>query len=171
MNDPFSMLEQAVWLAAEASPHVTALVKLGNRIKFHQGADMPLKTETQPGDLPELVMFPSGGDINPVGVGTSSHNHSFVQRYAFIITTDKLRTDLDRSVNPVKWALLRAMLRYPAGPGGWMGLPFCRMVRAGSFSDQVSLPQAMAGLERPDAAWKAVLSMEFGLVFSRSEIT
>lgn len=170
MNDPFSKLEAAIWMAVEASPIVTALVRPGNRIKFHSGPDKALKQDTQVGDLPELVMFPVGGEINPQNRGTSSGTHSLTQRYAFIITTDQLKTSLDRSVNPVKWALLRALLRNHPGPSGWMGLPFVRLLNGSSFSDLVELPPQMGSLNRSEMAWKGVMTVEFGMVFTHAEM-
>lgn len=170
-NDPLSLLERNLWFAAESHPGVTALVRLANRARMvAQGVvpaqDNPLKDSLLTTDLPELTLFAMGGEPDAVGQGVSSSTVGMVQRFGWGLSTDEIRTDMLRSLNPLKWALLNAMWRVKYGAASV--LPFVNLIIVRNVSDQVQDPSQK---DRDVAGWKCLVSVECRLVFDRSLVT
>lgn len=167
-TDPFSIFEDTLWFALESYAPLAALVKIGNRIKLTGTKDDPYEGSSSSGDFPELQVWPAGANVSPGAVPRSSSTYFWHQRYSIGITTDKIRTNLPASINPLKWNVLRAIARAeyslikPA-------VPFVSWIKPGDFRDQVQDVNP-TGQERGVRGWKAVLDLEVEFQFSLTEI-
>ena len=72
-GEPLSTITASIVAALRASPFITGAFKPGNIVDAFAGEK--IKDEVAPADLPELVVVPSGGSGQPVGVnGTGGMN-------------------------------------------------------------------------------------------------
>lgn len=181
-SDPFSLIEGRIWDALEHHPAVTALVRVANRTKFVGANNDPVRDPASDSDMPELMVFPTGGAFNQPGDGFSSSKFSCRQRYALAINTNTLRTNneatVDTGINPIKWAVFKALMRhrYTAGAGtgsgnAMNGLDFVRDFDVGNYSDQVSDPNPDGTDRRLPAGWRTVMDVEVLMVFDRGMVT
>lgn len=108
MADPSSPFE-AVWLGlwemVEAHSTLTDLVRGNNRIKFLD--NLGPKKQISHGDLPELALLSSGGDLSLISTSTSS---KITRTYVWMITTGDY--NINKIYNDLVWELFRAMLQW-----------------------------------------------------------
>lgn len=128
-NDYFSRWEEGLWAALEGFPRFADLVPIGNRIRMTGDSNNPLAKQDNLGaaDIPQVFVMQAGGD--PLSRGTSNTDYAFTQRYQIVISTDQMRTNQRRSINPIKAAVFGALLSCMSrGTGG--KLPGCPEVNA-----------------------------------------
>ena len=105
-DDPFTQTIEKIWELLEADTAVAALVKKGNRVKLTGDGQVPIKSSVQDGDMPELIIEPAGGPMNPHATSTSV---SITPRFAITTATGNLM--VDAKLFPLKWALLKALFK------------------------------------------------------------
>lgn len=141
------------------------LVRLGNIIHLTGDGAQPFKGEVAAGDLPELLIIPAGGDLNAPNVGSSSSGWAVRQRYTVAIATDQFRTNQTRSINPIRWAVIRALARLEDTLPGYSDV---RWSRVSEWSDAIggrgTDPQALT------EGWHTVLTIEVRIIVPIQEI-
>jgi len=106
MADPFTQTELGLWIELEAYTPFTSLVRTGNRIKFCVEAKPdPEKDQIADNDMPEVSIQPTTSSWEARG----SNCTIWQQTYAITIRTGDKRTS--RNYNPLKWAILRAVVK------------------------------------------------------------
>lgn len=160
--DIFSKWETALWNVLEGHPPLAALVGFNNRVRMTDpDKDQPFKPSPSSADLPELLMIPTDGEA--LTVGTSSSSFAFVQRFQIIVSSDQLRTNRDRSPNPIKAAIFGALL------GCRDALPGCgtNLVRPVKWTDTIGERGEEDGPRV--AGWQCAITVEVSASRPRSE--
>jgi len=175
-TDPFSLVERALMHAIVSYPPVSALVRIDNRISFADGEEQPLKENPSSADLPELIIFPSGGSFNAQG-STSSNGIGIIQRYTIACVTDEQRTNAPNSkgINDLKWRVFQACERIQNtnNPGALLNLPFVRIVRLEDFADQLGsdpFPVVAGFPQRIIGGWAFVATLNVNMVIEREAV-
>lgn len=164
MSNPFQLVWDALWELAEANTALTALVYRGNRIKFDD-RHIP-KRSIGDGDLPELLLLSTGGEIN---MKNSSSTTKVTRNYTWAIATGEF--DINEFYNDVSWELLCAMidwdvticaLEWPAS-SNWHFAVKCDMttVEEGTF---------MAEENRGIVGWAGMWKMEIEMHLRTSDL-
>lgn len=161
-KDPFSRLEEAIWATLVSFAPLTALVNVGNMVNLTGPDDQPFKPSMVGGDVPELLLLQTGGEIKE----RTSSGRTWVQRYALGIVSDQLRTNTPQAINPVKWAVFRA-LSLAEVAGKLPGLPFVTSIDFANFTDSMADPSP---IDRKVRGWKTVIEVSANLRFSHAEM-
>ena len=105
-TDPFTEVYDELWTLLENCKDFTDRVRLANRIDLTEDKVDPLKSQVQTSDLPEALLFPSGGG----GVAYTSTGIRIAQNYTLRVVSGQIRLHL--TYLPIKWAVLKALTRY-----------------------------------------------------------
>jgi len=165
-NDPFSLVEAAIWAALESSGGVRALVKVANRRRLIDTNPEPVRDSVTTEDLPELMVWPAGGAFNQPGSGVSSSSFSCVAQWMIGVTTDEVRTNRDRSIHAVTWACFCALMKMRNN--GPYDLSFVTNVDVDSLTVQPG--EAVPGRDRQVNGWKGLLSVRVRMVYAFAEV-
>lgn len=157
-TDPFSMVYNTVWDVLNRHKPLADLVKLRNRIRFDTDDRDPEKQEIIDSDVPELEMYPAGGDAEPFHTNTSSLAS---QSLVLQLTTGELR--IHKVLFPVKWELLKALIQCGHNLGG---LPFVRGI---SFSG-IDETQDDDAANRGTRGWSATITITILMVFDNTRL-
>lgn len=153
--DPLTAVMNALWALLEGQPEVVALVATKNRIKLtdttKSASAEKLKYSTA--DLPELLIEPSGGDMNPAATNTGAR---IIQRYGIGIADGDLR--LHKTFFPLKWAVFRAL----AAIDNNLGLDYVRRITLEDVEDFRNTEKA--------PGWSAGFEIVVEMWFSRTEL-
>ena len=105
-NDPFTQVHDAIWTILEANAGFTALVAVGNRIKFSDTTNVkgPIKDNVQAADLPEVRLICEA--IRP-HLQRTSNSTTQVAVWSIQVASGDLR--FQAALFPVIWAIYRAM--------------------------------------------------------------
>ena len=156
--DPFTQTYGAIWDALEAHAELTALVKLGNRMKFDQLAEPFLKDSQQIGDTPALALLPAGGSFQ---IFRTNKGGSAFQAFQLGIISGEQR--LQKQFFPVKWETIRAL----AIAGRTLGLEFVINVTIGDISEDLNDFATSLGIQ----GWTGQLEIQTELFFTKAELT
>jgi len=168
--DPFTLIEQALWACLESSPAIHRLVGLNNRVRMSDDEPNVKPESVLAADVPELVVVPAGGTFNAPNTGVSSHSCTVTQTFLISVLSDTLSTSqLERSVNPIKWAIFCAMERNFLSREGLPGLDFVRMARAIDFQD-TNTPQPSPIPGREIRSWRTVMNVTVTAIFNRTVV-
>lgn len=174
-SDPISIVARTIMFQLMMHPWLSALVRPGNRIDFAGGSDPePGKDSITDGDLPELVLLPAGGVMNPRdgSSGVSSSSRALRQRYLVgIHTKQPVSSDNNGGANTVKWRFFQACLGLEDlnTPGGVMGNPNVVWVRPGDFFDELGRDVLSPQLQREVDGWTCGVTIEVLMVFTLAE--
>jgi len=105
-TDPFTVVYNRLWDIIEGDYYLSSLIKIGSRIKLTGTAQNPLKSNTQDGDKPQLIIAPVGGPLTP---HMSSSSVSVTKRYTFAVATGKLT--VDSVLFPIQWGLFCVLMK------------------------------------------------------------
>jgi len=103
--DPFTTVIEQLWDLIEANTYLADHIKPGNRIKMSGRKQIPEKSNLQDGDLPQLVIVPTGGPARP---HFTSSSVSLTEQFVFHLVTGNLT--VDSILFPVKWELLKMLV-------------------------------------------------------------
>lgn len=104
--DPFSILYDALWTLLEANSGLTALVKVGNRVKYASWFHNPLKDIFSDADLPQVAIVPVGTLFN---LNNTSSSTFVTARFDARLIVGDQRLDQVGGLFAVKWEMLKAM--------------------------------------------------------------
>jgi len=137
-TDPFTLTERLLWFILESSPGFLNRCLIGNRVKSftEPRAGQQVKDVLAPADLPEVVLYPAGGQGESL---RTSSGEGFEQTYTLRITTGNIRSDgdgsseLQRGLSAMKWEAVRAF-------GKWQDVfaeyPSVRSITVEPYADQ-----------------------------------
>lgn len=109
-TDPITIAAQSIWSVLESHQPLTALVRLGNRIKFDSDSLDPEKAEVSSADLPMLRVAPISWTATDQGGARATSSSRFLTvTFGVTIATDKLRTGDPAGVYPIMWETLVAI--------------------------------------------------------------
>ncbi len=179
-TDPFSVVEKSIQSALYGYAPLASLIRKDNRISFVDGETEPLKENPEAADMPELIVYASGGTFNTSGAGSSSSSECITQQYTVGIPTFEQRANYAAGgINVIKWRLFQAIARVQRGINGLgvqsdaiLGLPFVRSCKLLSFSDTMGVdPFPSVQGQRVIMGWTCIALMEVGMVFDLMEAT
>ena len=160
MDDPFSIVFQALWDMIDASVPLSAMVKPGNKIRFNNNDWAPLKDSVMAADMPELILNSSGSSeaaqINSAGRGIT-------RIYQWQISTGNF--NIDQGLFPVQWAVFSAMADYAEALTQlkWRNNFFVLKCDLVSITEGISDEQANRGIRGWAALWSAQVMMNFSI--------
>lgn len=106
--DPFSLVMEAMWAAAQNSNVLFQQIKPGNLIRFDKPTDRsPIKTSVLAADLPELFLVPTSLAGNDTNLHDSSASSRVCMTFHWLLNSGDLRTNA--YVMPIGWAIVCAM--------------------------------------------------------------
>lgn len=179
-TDPFSLVEKSIHSALYGYAPLAALIRADNRISFVDGETEPLKENPEDADMPELIVYASGGSFNAAGNGSSSNSECITQQYTVGIPTFEQRANYSAGgINVIKWRLFQAIARAQRGINGMgvqsdmiLGLPFVRSCKLLSFSDTMGVdPFPSIQGQRVIMGWTCVAQLEINMVYDLTEAT
>jgi len=161
-DDPLSIVFKSLWNCAEASEHVTELVRLKNRIRLDQNND-PIKRTVTDADLPELTLLTDGGNV---GLQVTSSGTKITKNFAWMIATGQ--TLVCERILPVEFALVRAMKNWPehVAQETWNGKRFVNVVRMNDITEGESDPERNRGIK----GWSALMNIEVEMTFQTGDL-
>lgn len=154
-TDPLTEVMNALWTLLEGQPEIKALVATHNRIKLTDTTKKSSaeKIKYSTADLPELVIEPSGGTMNPAATSTGA---LIIQRYGIGIADGDLR--LHKTFFPLKWAVFKAL----AAIDNNLGLDYVRRITIEDVEDFRNTEKA--------PGWSAGFEIVVDMWFSRTEL-
>ncbi|MEK7767963.1 MAG: hypothetical protein AAB368_17160 [bacterium] len=165
--DLFTRMVDGFWFALESYGPLADLVQVANRQRFNLFDSEAVKQGLLSGDLPQLTIVPApgSGSVNAPGSGSSSHSETFSYDYVLGLLSDNLSTRLPGSVDPVKWACLRALQRFsPFLPGL---REVVKITRWGPFGDQIT---DVPGIDQVAPGWKAIMRLQVTAVLGKGRL-
>lgn len=166
IDDPFSQVHKALWFMAKRNPEIDHLIKKGNQILMDK--DDSLKYQISQGDLPELLLMPTGGVGN---IRCSSSTTEFNKKFTWVITTGRQAiTDI---YYPLSWELFRAMVDWDREDTlmgcKWPETADCTYVmRATALEVDIGLERDLQ--ERGIAGWTGLWTVEVVMRFSTASM-
>lgn len=163
--DPFTKVYNAIWeMAADFAP-LTELVSVSNRISFSvDGNRSPVKNNIASGDLPELILMPTGGMSNlHYATGVSNVTKTF----QWVLSTGDFRIH-EGGLFPIEFALMRAMCnwRLVVAAVTWNGKTYVKRCDLTDLSEGESNSEQNRGIK----GWSALWSCEVDMFFKTSDL-
>lgn len=155
--DPFSLVYTALYELVIASPRLTELVKVGNRIRFDSATDRdPLKQNVLDADTPELILADQAVTVNLHGTSSGT---KIVRQYAFLLATGDMR--INERLHPVEFALCCALSRWKESLTAlqWEGRSFVKRLDVTSVAQGQSDPERNRGIKGWSAVWQCEVEM------------
>jgi hypothetical protein len=162
--NPFNMVFRELWVLAEASVPLSALIKKKNQVRYDSDTVRnPLKDKALPADLPELHLLPA--NITNANLGYSSCASNITAQYTFIIVTGDKRAVL---ANNIQFALFSALQ-------AWQTILYPLEWRNTKFVKRANWLGANVGLSNQDAnrdisGWSAIWTAEVEMHFSKQDL-
>lgn len=164
MNNPFTMVYDALWTMLEAHPQFEQDVKPGNRIKYNSDKDRdPLKQAVAAGDLPEVVLI---GTTVAANLMSSSSGSSCTRQYTWLVSTGDFR--YNKYLAQVEWEIFVAMLN-------WRTVLTALKYADKNFVKQANIVSATMGASdrernRGIIGWSAAWTVEVQMMFTTSDL-
>lgn len=153
-NDPFTRVLARLWdVLLAGTSALPSLVEPNNRVVLAGLEPAKFKRSVNPGDVPELGIFPiPGGSAN---MQSSSKSTIVVQNFSIELTSRSLVLDL--RYFPIKWEIIRALVI----AGDDLGIDdIVNNVSIVDVSDERTEPQSRAGV-----GWSAVFVVSVRMMF------
>lgn len=165
--NPFTLVYDALWACTDRHPTLAAL-KSGNKVKFNQDSQAPLKDVIQDADLPELILRSDGLQV---ALYDTSSTSKFVRKYTWVLSTGSYR--IDERLYQIEWAIAVAMLAWPTVLGAltWQGNHFVKRVEVTQASEGESDSQRNRGIKGFSALWSCDVHMHIPTAILKSELT
>jgi hypothetical protein len=145
--------------------HLKRLVETGNLIRYDNPVKTndPFKKDVKVGDLPELVLIPSGMTMN---LHSSSSSSEVFKRHTILVATGSKR--INELLNAVQWEIMIAMANWKAEitPLKWNDKTFIKNASVIDVTEGLSNPEVNRGIE----GWSAVWQCEVHMIFKTSEL-
>lgn len=164
MSDPFSLIYNRLWEAVDGHPNIGDYIKAGNRPSYSDNKRKPTLDTMSSGDLPELLLLPSGTEGS---LTTSSSGSGFKKTFMWVLNTGDLR--VDKWLHPIEWILFQSMVTYKDSfyDLQWEGQKFVKGVMLGS----TTVGQSEALRQVNINGWSLVQSIEFNCRFTTSSLS
>lgn len=163
MADPFSTVYDALWAALEGHAGFTALVPVGNRIKFNKPD--PIKAEVSTQDLPEVRLLPASFAGNlPITSNSSRVQHQFEVQIA--TGSQQVKGKLF----PVAWEVIRALSKWQSHLTGltWDAGKVIRVTNVRTFSAREGV--LYQDLNRGIIGWSLNMTIDVDMFFQSSDV-
>lgn len=159
MSEPFTLVFDALWTAAESCQSLASLFKLGNRTRLDGDDRNPIKQNVQDSDLPELILSSEG--LSAANLHASSCSTDVTHRYAWLVSTGDQR--VNTRLNPAGFALLCALctLREHLMGLEWLGRKFVQSFQLVEVGEGMSDPERNRGIKGWSAVWRVDVRMIF----------
>lgn len=163
MNDPFTLVYNALWSVMENWPPFVGMVRVGNRIKFSGELREIIKEEVSTQDLPEVRLITM--DAVP-HLQRTSNSTSTLMALMWQVSTGDQR--FDAMLFPLKWEMLRAMSGWEAVLGvlTWNDKVFAKLYRPQTAADG----ELQADLKRGIKGWSIIWSCTVELWFTTTDL-
>lgn len=172
-TEPFTRAEELVWFLLESWAGFTDRVAVGNRIKAHTSLEK-LRAEPNPqaGDLPEVVVVPSGCVGEDV---RHSDGMGVVQTFEIVVSTQWITTrgnavdgETQTGLNALKWEILQAINawrdEYPSDPEVWK-------IDAIPYADNApGTPHPQNGSQPRGPGWESIITVTVHMAWSKEEL-
>jgi len=165
-TDPYTLVHDALWAALEAHSDFTNLVPVGNRIKFSGDDRSPIKDRITSADTPDVRIAMRSLTCRDTGASGPSE----MDRVQFNVELATGDQRLDARAFPIVWAIRQAIFNADAAlkaiefnsKTAWVLNPHTGTVDFGLAQDKET---------RGIIGWAAVVSVEFHLWFSKTDLT
>ena len=152
-TDPFTEVLKALWSLLETRPEIVSLVKTKNRIKLWEGAAKQEKIKHSIADLPEIIIIPAGGQVQPAATSTGTR---ITQVYRIIMVDGDLR--LHTVFFPLKWAIIRSLASIDEN----FGLSFVKRILVSDSMDDKN--------EESHPGWNMGIDIDVEMWFDREKM-
>ena len=167
-QDPYTKALEALWAILEARSDFTSLVRPSNRIKFTSIGTRrsPIKEQVSTADLPEVRIIVTGSQPAARGSSCSAFD---MATYEVQVSSGDQR--LDDPHLPLKWAIMRAMLRERTiletlQALTWNGRRFVVGIKPTSVREGVT----EADLNRGIHGWAGVWAIDVEMAFRTADL-
>lgn len=161
--DPITQVYYALWELLEAHAPLTAMVKVGNRIKFSGDNRDPMKDEVSSADFPELRVIPVASEPHPQRTSSGS---SILKRFRIVVSTGDQRVDV--GLFALEWEVYRALSQWAETLMAltWNDKTYVRLARPTTVEDG----QTRTDLDRGVKGWSALWQCEVTMWFATADL-
>jgi len=156
ITDPFTQIYNAIWTILENHDGITKRVRLKNRIKLSGRDPDPYKSTVLDGDLPELLLEPSGGG----GFLWTSSGLQITTTFQLRLAAGDLR--IQKQLFPIKWEIIRALKQTRTN----LGLSF---VKNADIID-ITETTGNADVDRGTPSWTGLFEIAVQIYFTDTEL-
>jgi hypothetical protein len=163
-DNPFTLTYTALAKLLLSNPRLKRLLEMGTLIRYDKtGTPNPAKKDVTPGDLPEIILIPSGFTSNLHATSSSSR---VLRQYTLLVSTGT--QELNYLLNQVQWEVLIAFANWKSVMGAleWRDAAFVKRVDVLSIDEGLSDPALNRGVK----GWSAIWSCEIEMYFQTSEL-
>ncbi len=123
----------------------------------------PFKPEVKAGDLPEVMLIPTGFTSN---LHSTSSSSKVIQRYSLVVYTGSKR--INALMNQIQWEVLVALANWKVAlsPLEWRDKTFIKRLDVLSVEEGLTDPAA----NRNITGWSAVWQCEIEMIFTTSDL-
>lgn len=163
MNNPFTLVYNALWDMVESWPPFAGMVRVGNRVKFTGKSREIIKQEVTTSDLPEVRLISVEAAPH---LQRTSNSTSVVVTFQWQVSTGDQR--LDAALFPLKWEMLRAMSKWELALSAltWNDKSFVKLYRPQVAADG----ELQADLIRGIKGWSTIWSCTVELWFTTTDL-
>jgi len=159
---PFAAIYSRLIDGLRDCPELTALVRVGNWVRYDRANGRPDSPSNLSADLPDLAVFPTGIS----GASRTSSSFMPILSYAIRVRTDSLRfNDADAGLAAVLWWTYVAFER--SRDRLMPGLDYVRDLTFSAAPIGIEEQSEEAG--STDAGWRSVLSVEVKCSFVKAQ--
>jgi len=156
--DPFEQVYTAIWTALNASTGFTALVKVGNQIRFDKTFVPGLKRSKMRADWPQVILLPDGGEWTFMRTNPSSR---CVRDYRLVIVSGI--EQYVQAHSDTEWQATRALAQASFN----LGLSFVKAFQFGTFTFTDGPVPELAG----SAGYMTEMPLQADMFLSTSALT
>lgn len=166
-TDPLSLVYNALWTMLENHAALTALINLGNRIKYNTYRESAMKDTVSDADLPELGIIPVGGLPH---IRRSSGGTSFLERFECRLVTGTQMLGTVGGILPIKWEVYRAFVDWDVVLKvlTWSGNTFVIQATLDEVSDDMLNTQLT--LDRGVIGWTSIMRFNVEMWFRTADL-
>ena len=155
-TDPFTILFEGLAKVFRQNPLISKMVKQANF--FVYDSVLGHKTNVQHGDLPELIIVPIGHSQEDMG---TSADGRISESYKVFFSTDDKRAAF---IHALQWEIFRCLETFNAHVAGnleYNGRRFIEILKIGSGTEGMSIPDFNRGIDGWTASWEFTVGMRF----------
>lgn len=158
IDNPFTILYDALWRMAFQSHLLQRLVKEGNRINYGSETNRdPVKEILASADVPCLALWPMG--INGGNLHANSSSSQLIRNYGFVISTGDYR--LHPYLHQIEFELVCALANWKSNLSQlvWQGIKFVKNANLLPSSVAPIDPQKSPGIAGWTSLWSCSVEL------------
>lgn len=162
-DNPFFLVFNAFWEMLEANDFLVKLVKPKNRIKIiHDRERDPFKDSISTGDLPEIIVVPTGSTPH---IQRTSNSSFITERYAIKLSTGQQTLN---TLFQIKWEIYKSLANWIVRLQAlqWKSTSFVHLARPTNIDDGMADVDLIRGID----GWISVWACEIDMHFSTSQL-